>query len=115
MDLEDWKLRKLPTASSARKHSFHALMDEAYSQVDAMLLRAGMFDMATDRLRSLNLTTRGDAFVWEARSVRPVDMHYASCSVKCWSVWKPTGKIVLPNSATLEVKYHVIFENFNFS
>ncbi|OQS01554.1 hypothetical protein ACHHYP_00612 [Achlya hypogyna] len=104
LDLDDWKLRKLCSDPERRRRSFHALVDDAHEQVDAMLLRAGLME-ATEDTRHLNVTVnpRGDSIVLEAHSLRYRDCNFISNGMKCWAVWNHREGIVLPNNATLEV------------
>ncbi|EQC27194.1 hypothetical protein SDRG_14996 [Saprolegnia diclina VS20] len=104
LDLDDWKLRKLSADMDRRRSSFHALVDDAHEQVDAMLLRAGLMEASEDT-RHLNVTVnaRGDSIVLEAHSLRYRDCNFISNGMKCWAVFNHREGIVLPNNATLEV------------
>ncbi|OQS07960.1 hypothetical protein THRCLA_00049 [Thraustotheca clavata] len=104
VDLDDWKLRKLCCDFERRKRTFQSLVDDAYEQVDTMLLRAGLME-ATQDTRHLNVTvnSKGDSIVLEANSLRYRDCNFISNGMKCWAAWNRQDGIVLPNNATLEV------------
>ncbi|OQR92828.1 hypothetical protein ACHHYP_03172 [Achlya hypogyna] len=88
MDLVDWKLRKMPLDPAARNFTFHAMMDHAYSEVDSILLRKGVYD-APDGHNSVNLVTNeaDDSIVLDVQSVCILQMDYLESAQKYWSLW----------------------------
>ncbi|OQR87241.1 hypothetical protein ACHHYP_20412 [Achlya hypogyna] len=97
MDIEDWRLRRLPADTTSRHTTFHELMDDAYDNIETLLVRSGILDAPTGH-RALTVAEERDSIVISVQSVAELNAHYLACSDKIWAIWSGAAGPALPSA-----------------
>ncbi|KDO29458.1 hypothetical protein SPRG_05996 [Saprolegnia parasitica CBS 223.65] len=95
-DVADWKLRRLPSEPTRRAAAFHAMLDDAHTHLETLLVRTSILDAPIGH-RRLSVHEVDDSIRVSMQSVADISKDFVACSDAIWSRWHGQLSASLPH------------------
>ncbi|OQR88149.1 hypothetical protein ACHHYP_07302 [Achlya hypogyna] len=96
IDWSDWKLRHLPIDPARRAAAFHGMMDDAYANLETLLVRTKILE-APPGEHTITVAPALDSVRITMSSVAEVNKNYRACSDSIWSFFCGSRSEALPH------------------
>ncbi|EQC37330.1 hypothetical protein, variant [Saprolegnia diclina VS20] len=87
LDLADWKLRRLPLDEVSRSAAFHAIVDDAFANLESLFLRSRILEAPIGQ-RLFNVTEDRDSILISVKNVIEIPDNVLSVGEKTWTTWR---------------------------
>ncbi|OQR97396.1 hypothetical protein THRCLA_06986 [Thraustotheca clavata] len=86
IDITDCKLRRLPQEPTQREEAFNAILDHAYYDLEAFLLRTKICEKPAG-YHKLDIKEEDNSILVSIQSIAHVNKDYLECSHRVWNTW----------------------------